>query len=412
MKSKLRHLNIIVFILIYILGVAAVILVASYMVSYSKKSNYDETSYKYISRYQNGDTEDFLVRNDMAAIIYDSDGTVKDQFIESQFELGLSPDDILYRANPSRLLAGSTTMTIAYFVKDITTLGTSYLIVGAPIKEEGASSVKGFLVRIIELRDLIEGMIAYVSVFTFVYAIVIAFVVINRYRERKTEQIRRQYTDNITHELKTPIASIKALTEALSDGMDKSPEERSTYYGMILYEANRQERMVLDALRLSKLQNNSVAINKVCISAQDCFRETLDKYASLCDLLDITFTGVEEVLSLPLLYTDPQLIKQVLEILLENAQKFIGEGSHIALSAKTQHNRAVLCVADDGVGISREDLPRIFERFYRAHRTDNISGSGLGLAIAQETLASLGEKIWAESSSGQGSRFYFTVKLN
>ena len=208
------------------------------------------------------------------------------------------------------------------------------------------------------------------------------------------------------------MASIKALAEALSDGMEKSPSDRNIYYGMILREANRQERMICEVLELSKLQSYGVPTVKQVVPACDIFDGVLAKYASLCDLMGVSFVVDDSIHLLPNLYTDTKYIQTVLDALLSNATKFVPEeGGKICVSARLSRRHATLCIADNGKGISRQDIPHIFERFYKVSHNDNETGSGLGLAIAREITDNLHEKLWINSEEGIGTQAYFTVSL-
>ena len=212
--------------------------------------------------------------------------------------------------------------------------------------------------------------------------------------------------------MKSPIASIRALTEALTDGkIGSSEDERSLYYGLIIGEANRQERMIRDALTIAKLQSGAIKPKPELIAAEDIIKPLAREQAALCELIGVNFVVTDGVRALTALYTDPALLTQVMSTLFANARKFVSEGGCITLSAETRRGRAVLCIADDGVGIPKEDLPLVFERFYKGRGGNNDTGSGLGLAIAKETCTALREKIWIESEEGKGTRVFFTVML-
>lgn len=112
---------------------------------------------------------------------------------------------------------------------------------------------------------------------------------------------------------------------------------------------------------------------------------------------------------MPKLYTDADRVIQLLEILLDNALKFVEEGGSILLNATTKYGQATIRVNDTGRGISSDDLPHIFERFYKSE-VDNPTGSGLGLAIANEIISGLHETIWVQTEVGKGTTFFFTVR--
>lgn len=247
--------------------------------------------------------------------------------------------------------------------------------------------------------------------FTILYWSIAFFLAWANHKNKKYEKLRQNYIANVTHALKAPITSVKALTEALSDVVEPDSDKQRIYYGMILQETNVQKHMVQEILTLSKLQSYDMDFHKASVSAAECFQDILDKYAMLCGCSGISFHVAEEISQLPRLYTNAACIKQVLEILLENAVKYADDGDDIWVDVTTAKNQATFCVRDNGIGISKEDLAHIFERFYRCSRQKKKSGSGLGLAIAKETLDGLKEKIWVESESGKGAAFFFTVHL-
>lgn len=411
MRRKPLKIGVIAWILagIYIVGVIVGTWAVCYLLSGSKVSKITSLTYTLVSQYQEHGYINASPMSGRAAIVYDADGQVKDQF-----EAGGYPVYLDFAAEGQkyvpRVLEGKETYRLVLFARNNTTLGyTSLAYIGIPMVTDG--EVTGALFWVLELRDLLEAILAFLCTFTAVFVVVTVFLLLNLHNQRKYEMIRRQYIDNITHELKTPVASIKALAEALSDGMEKSPADRNVYYGMILREANRQERMICDVLELSKLQSYRVEISKQPVSAAEVFAPVCDKYGSLCDLMGVVFSVSDEVWNLPELYTDGKCVSAVMDALLSNAVKFVKENGRISVSAKLSGKRAVICVADNGRGIAKEELPHVFERFYKSRRNDNEAGSGLGLAIARETADAMKEKLWIRSQVDVGTKAYFTISL-
>lgn len=393
---------------IYLLGLVFGIWLISYMPSGMKRVGMTYMVNDLAEHYSETGQIDLAHMSGVAAMVYAPDGALLDSFRNTHRVF--QDFEAQGRRNLSQNLEGKVTIRLVLFARDNSTLGyTSLLYVGTPLFTDGA--LTGALVWVRELRDLLEAILGFSIVFTAVFAAAAVFMLLSLRRQQQYEQLRRSYIDNITHELKTPVASIKALTEALSDGMEKNPGDRNTYYGMILREANRQERMICDVLELSKLQSCHTDMARKPVEAAEVFRPVCEKYAALCDLMGITFTVSQEFQNLPELVTDPKYIPVVLNALLSNALKFVPEGGNIQVSAQAARRRATVCVADSGKGISKEELPHIFERFYKGSRNDNETGSGLGLAIAKEIMDGLGEKLWIRSKEGVGTAAYFTVTL-
>lgn len=395
--------------LIYAAGMVLGIWLVSYLLGASKRPGLLYVANQVAAEYTETGTADPSPISGRAAIVYDRTGTVVDHFQAEgraiHFDLAQQGTKYL-----STVLSGKETLRLVWFAGDDTTLGyTSLMYVGIPLTADG--EITGALFWVRELQDLLESVLGYICMFTIVFASVAVFLLLSQHNQRKYEQMRRDYVDNITHELKTPIAAIKALAEALSDGMEKSPADRNVYYGMILKEANRQERMVCDALELSRLQSYRMQMKKEPLVAAQVLNPVLEKYASLCDLMGITFTVDESVTALPTLNTSEKYIQTVMDALLGNAVKFVQEEGEIKVSARLSRRRVTITVEDNGVGIAKEELPHVFERFYKGHRSDNAGGSGLGLAIAKEITNNMKETIRIHSEEHSGTRVSFTVTL-
>lgn len=396
-------------VLIYIVGMVLGIWLVSYLLGASKRPGLLYVANTVAVEYAETGTADPSPISGRAAIVYDQNGAMVDYFQANGRAIYF---DFVQQGTKylSKVLNGRETLHLVWFAKDDTTLGyTSLMYVGIPLTTDG--EITGALFWVRELQDLLESVLGYICMFTVVFASVAVFLLLSQHNQRKYEQLRREYVDNITHELKTPIASIKALAEALSDGMEKSPADRNVYYGMILKEANRQERMVCDALELSKLQNYRVQMKKEPLEATLVFTPVLEKYASFCDLMGITLTVDESITNLPTLNTNEKYIQTVMDALLGNAVKFVPEEGEIRVSARVTRRRAAIWVEDNGKGIAKEELPHVFERFYKGHRSDNEEGSGLGLAIAKEIADNMKETIRIHSEENSGTRVSFTVSL-
>ena len=283
------------------------------------------------------------------------------------------------------------------------------IITGIPI--QNGDQITGALFFLRNLKNLPEAIFGFAAFLTIFYWIAAVVIIFNLRKNKKLDELRQTYIANVTHALKTPVASIKALSETLCDEVEPDPDKQKVYYGMILREANRQDHMIRDILELSKLQSSGMDFTKTTLRAAEIFRPVLDKYATLCDCMDIRLHISECLDTLPPLHTNEACVKQLLEILLDNAIKFTPEGGDIWVDVSVSFKTAAFCVRDDGVGIEKDALPQVFDRFFKGSHDFNSSGSGLGLAIAKEITAGLKERIWVESEVGKGSSFFFTIHL-
>ncbi len=249
----------------------------------------------------------------------------------------------------------------------------------------------------------------------------------NLTRTRYLETVRRDFISNLSHELRTPLASLKALTETLQEGALDDPPAARRFLQRIETEVDALSQMVNELLELARIESGKIPLKMRPVSPLEIILAAVDRLR-----LQAERAGLEVKVNcppdLPQILADPLRLEQVLGNLLHNAIKFTPAGGQIILSASLldtsslnaanaplggcEPNAAVLfTVEDTGVGIHPDDLPRIFERFYKADRARSSGGTGLGLAIARHTIEAHSGRIWAQSVEGQGSTFYFCIPV-
>lgn len=229
-------------------------------------------------------------------------------------------------------------------------------------------------------------------------------------KSEKLEQTRRDYVANISHELKTPVASIRAMSETLRDGLINDEEKTLRYYDHILKESMRLSRLVDDLLELSRLQSGTAALKQANMDLLPVLEASAETFEQIADDSGINFT-FEKPEYLPTVFSNADRIQQVLVILIDNAMKHTPEDGHVALIVTQDQELIRITVKDSGEGIQPEDLPHVFERFYKSDKSHSTGGTGLGLSIAREVLAAMGETITVSSTPGEGTEFTFTVQL-
>ncbi len=227
-------------------------------------------------------------------------------------------------------------------------------------------------------------------------------------RVRRLETVRRDFISNISHELRTPLASLKALTETLQDGALADPEAGPRFLSRMVTEVDALNQMAQELLDLSRIESGQVELKLASVSPKKLVMSAADRMKMQAERAGLTLK-VECADDLPQIKADQARLEQVLVNLIHNAVKFTRPGGVVILLAQADGQDVRFGVKDTGIGIPADDLPRIFERFYRVDKSRTGSGTGLGLSIARHLVEAHRGKIWAESLEGQGSTFYFTI---
>lgn len=232
----------------------------------------------------------------------------------------------------------------------------------------------------------------------------------NLTRIRQLESVRRDFVSNISHELRTPLSALKALTETLDEGALEDPPAARRFLAQIQKEVDALSQMVEELLELSRIESGRVPLKIQATQPDEILKQATGRLRLQAERAGLSLE-VECPPDLPLIRADATRLEQVISNLLHNAIKFTPAGGNILAKAWQDADEVVFLVQDSGIGIAAEDLPRIFERFYKADRARSGEGTGLGLAIARHLVEAHGGKIWAESVEGEGSRFYFSIPI-
>lgn len=239
-------------------------------------------------------------------------------------------------------------------------------------------------------------------------------------RMRHLETVRRDFISNVSHELRTPLASLKALTETLQEGALEDPSAARRFLGRIQTEVDALTQMAGELLELSRIESGQVPLELKAISPSKLIQSAAERMKMQAERAGLSLR-VDCPPDLPNIRADLPRLEQVLVNLIHNAVKFTPPGGEITLTAALAplsssgrgNGGEGICfrVDDTGSGIPADDLPRIFERFYRVDRSRSGGGTGLGLSISRHLVEAHGGRIWAESVEGRGSSFYFTIPL-
>lgn len=229
-----------------------------------------------------------------------------------------------------------------------------------------------------------------------------------------SQQAQRDFIANVSHDLKTPITSIRGWSQAMLDGVVDGPEEQAHAASVINSEAERMARMVAQLLVVARLDSGQMRLNKVQLNLGDILRDVERSLALVAQEKQVQLTV--DLLPVPPIWGDPDRLMQVFTNLTENAITHTPAGGRVLLMARRHGAGAVEgIVQDTGVGIAREQLPRIFERFYQADSSrvrHDQQGSGLGLTIVKELVEAHGGVVQVHSELGQGTAFVVRLPLD
>lgn len=226
---------------------------------------------------------------------------------------------------------------------------------------------------------------------------------------RRLETMRRDFIGNLSHELRTPIASLKALSETLQEGALDDPAAARRFLSRLDTEIESLFQMVNQLLDLSRIESGQESFVFLHHDACDIGKRVVGRMRAQAERnqldLQIECSAAEKIRA------DGMRLEQVLVNLIHNAIKFTPPGGRVEIRVWQEMNAVQFSVRDTGIGIASEDLPRIFERFYKSDRSRSGGGTGLGLAISKHIVESHGGRIWAESIEGQGATFTFSIPL-
>ena len=227
--------------------------------------------------------------------------------------------------------------------------------------------------------------------------------------QEKIDMERREFVANVSHELRTPLTTMRSYLEALAEGAWKDENIAPAFLNVTQTETERMIRLVNDLLQLSKMDSQEYELNLEFVEFNKFFTQIIDRFEMSKS------QNVEFIRLLPeksyFVDIDTDKLTQVIDNIISNALKYSPDGGNIRFGFTVHDNMIRVMISDDGMGIPKENVTRIFDRFYRVDRARarSMGGTGLGLAIAREMIEAHGGKIWAESEEGQGTTIFFTL---
>lgn len=229
-------------------------------------------------------------------------------------------------------------------------------------------------------------------------------------RLKKLETVRRDFIANLSHELRTPVASIKLMAETLKDGAMNDRQVSDDFLGRIASEAVKMAEIVEGMTTLSRIESGEVRLNKKPVDILGLIGQVFERLKPQVEARHLQFETDLHQTDLTVM-ADALQLEQVIYNVLHNAVKFTPEGGRIKASAVKEGAALTVCIQDNGPGIAPDELERIFERFYKADKSRHGGGTGLGLAIARHIIESHCGRIWANSRPGSGCRICFSLPL-
>jgi signal transduction histidine kinase len=231
-------------------------------------------------------------------------------------------------------------------------------------------------------------------------------------QQKLADKMRDEFLDSATHELRTPLTNIRAYAETLVTSSKLDIEQQKEFCNTINTEATRLARLIDDLLSVSSMEAGSLSIRRKNTDVARLLREVADKVRGQMDQKEITF---ETILSekIPEMSIDKDKISTTLVNLLGNAAKYTPEGGRVALKARVEDGNLLVEVEDSGIGIAPEELPKVFDKFFRSQdaRVRDITGTGLGLALAHEVVRLHGGNLTVRSELNVGTTFAMALKV-
>jgi signal transduction histidine kinase len=228
----------------------------------------------------------------------------------------------------------------------------------------------------------------------------------------KQEQMRGSFVANVSHELKSPMTSIQGFAQGMVDGTIHA-DEHEKYLTIILDETRRLNKLIRELLDLSQFESGKFSLNVTRFDLNELIRRVVIRYLDRMEEKNIE-PEIDFKQDYGYEMADSDRIEQVLVNLVDNAIKFTPDNGQIKIWTHMGQDKIMVSVSDSGCGIPQEDLPYIFDRFFKAHtplRPGREAGSGLGLTISKEIIAAHGGVISARSNLGKGSTFTFTIPI-
>ena len=235
----------------------------------------------------------------------------------------------------------------------------------------------------------------------------------NEVKSAEQERKNRELVSNISHDLKTPITSIKGYVEGILDGVASTPEKQEKYLKTIYNKAVDMDKLINELTLYSRVENDSIPYNFLKLNVSDYFKDCFEEVGLDMETRGIVFNYKNSIPADTLIMADPEQLRKVINNIIGNSVKYMDkEYKTISIRVSENEDDIIVEIEDNGKGIAAADIPRVFERFYRADaaRTTSQGGSGIGLSIVKKIIGDHGGYIWVTSREGEGTCMHFAIK--
>jgi two-component system phosphate regulon sensor histidine kinase PhoR len=227
---------------------------------------------------------------------------------------------------------------------------------------------------------------------------------------KRVEQMRREFIANVSHELRTPLAGVKSVLETLEGGALADEATAREFIVRADTEVDRLVRLVEELLELSRIESGEVPMVQDTVDMEEVLRNTVGRLRHLAAQANVTL-HLEITTADRMVLGDADRLERAVINLINNAIRFTPQGGSVTLTRTVDDGVMAVRVRDTGVGIDPDEMPRVFERFYKADRSRQAGGTGLGLAVVKHTIEAHGGTVGVESAPGAGSTFWFRIPL-
>lgn len=299
------------------------------------------------------------------------------------------------------IFAGILSASFGYLLASSMTESLSRLQQSARRLAAGDFSTRVYLNEVDELADVAEAFNLMADDLEQAFA-----------REREMERSRRDLIAAVSHDLRTPLTSIRAMVEALADGVVTEPAMIDRYYTSIRAQVDNLSGLITDLFELSQLETGQIQLKLEPVNLNDLVSDVVETMQAQAQLKNVLLRGIFSE-DLPLIKAELDKIQRVLYNLIQNAIRHTPPSGSISLATSLVPDGVKVEVTDTGEGITPEDLPRVFDQFFRGERSRSreTGGAGLGLAIAKRIIEAHHGQIWVESQVGRGARFSFVLPV-